>query len=213
MVRSRIAFTFVELLIVLALIAVLTAIIVPVLGVARRRGQQPVCTSNLHQLGIAIRLYNEDFNERPFQVQSLLTSGLLKNKELLRCKLDSKGDFGSQIAEKSRPIILPEYYPETIQYSYTFFTAGSHFWQRAYALANEELGAFVCQHHGNRISEGSTFLDYEGQVLRLQLSGAVVSRQIVWRQKPNTDPQLPPTREGRFVDLFLDHSDLLPIQE
>jgi len=53
-------FTLVELLVVIALIALLLAIFIPALGMARERGQRAVCLSNLRQLTLAWITYAEE---------------------------------------------------------------------------------------------------------------------------------------------------------
>jgi prepilin-type N-terminal cleavage/methylation domain-containing protein len=54
------AFTLVELLVVLAIIATLTAIVMSVLVLGRRQGQRTHCLSNLRQVGMAGVLYAQD---------------------------------------------------------------------------------------------------------------------------------------------------------
>jgi prepilin-type N-terminal cleavage/methylation domain-containing protein len=56
----RKAFTLVELLVVIAVIALLLAIFIPALGRARELGQRAVCLSNLRQLTLAWLQYAED---------------------------------------------------------------------------------------------------------------------------------------------------------
>ena len=53
-------FTLVELLIVIAIIALLAALLFPVFLSVRAKGRQVACTSNLHQLGLAVSLYAQD---------------------------------------------------------------------------------------------------------------------------------------------------------
>ena len=55
-----IAFTLIELLIVIAIIALLAAILFPVFAQARAKARQTVCVSNLRQLGTAALLYAQD---------------------------------------------------------------------------------------------------------------------------------------------------------
>lgn len=57
----RRAFTLIELLVAISTIAVLVSILLPALGAARRRGQQAVCGSNLHQLAMAHQSYAADY--------------------------------------------------------------------------------------------------------------------------------------------------------
>src|SRR5213592_717459 len=57
-------FTLIELLVVIAIIAVLAAILFPVFAQARDKARQAACLSNLKQIGLAIGLYNQDYDER-----------------------------------------------------------------------------------------------------------------------------------------------------
>ena len=60
------AFTLVELLIVIAVIAVLMSILVPVLRTAREQGRGVVCGSNLNQLSLALTAYAQDNETFPY---------------------------------------------------------------------------------------------------------------------------------------------------
>jgi prepilin-type N-terminal cleavage/methylation domain-containing protein/prepilin-type processing-associated H-X9-DG protein len=57
-------FTLVELLVVIAVIAILAALLLPALGRARERAQGIACLNNTRQLDIACLLYTGDFGDR-----------------------------------------------------------------------------------------------------------------------------------------------------
>ncbi len=59
----RHAFTLIEMLVVISIIAVIAGIIFPVLFWAREKAQQTVCASNLRQLGMATMMYAQDNDE------------------------------------------------------------------------------------------------------------------------------------------------------
>ncbi len=60
---SRSAFTLIELLVVIGIIAVLAALLIPVLAAAKKRAYLINCTSNLKEDGLAIRMFADDNND------------------------------------------------------------------------------------------------------------------------------------------------------
>ena len=60
----RRGFTLIELLVVIAIIAILAAILFPVFAQAREKGRQASCQSNLKQIGLAFKMYVQDYDER-----------------------------------------------------------------------------------------------------------------------------------------------------
>ena len=56
-------FTLIELLVVIAIIAILAAILFPVFAQAREKARQASCLSNCKQMGTALMLYVDDFDE------------------------------------------------------------------------------------------------------------------------------------------------------
>ncbi|UCG50357.1 MAG: DUF1559 domain-containing protein [Phycisphaerales bacterium] len=61
-IQHRGAFTLVELLTVIAIVAVLMGILVPVLSSARASARKVACLSNLRQIGVAIHSYSDDYS-------------------------------------------------------------------------------------------------------------------------------------------------------
>ncbi|GBC95128.1 hypothetical protein HRbin16_00915 [bacterium HR16] len=58
------AFTLIELLVVIAIIAILAAILFPVFARAREQARKTTCLSNMKQIGLAISMYLQDYDEK-----------------------------------------------------------------------------------------------------------------------------------------------------
>lgn len=69
------AFTLVELLVVLAIVALLAGILLPSLAKARALSHTARCTSNLHQFGLAAQMYWDDHAGRAFSERTVRTNG------------------------------------------------------------------------------------------------------------------------------------------
>jgi type IV pilus assembly protein PilA len=74
-VRNKKGFTLIELMIVIAIIAILAAILVPNFLKARAQGQLAACESNLKNIATALEMYATDFSgDYPAGALTLLTS-------------------------------------------------------------------------------------------------------------------------------------------
>ena len=56
-------FTLIELLVVIAIIAILASMLLPVLARAREEGRRTACKNNLRQIGLALSMYAQSWDE------------------------------------------------------------------------------------------------------------------------------------------------------
>lgn len=62
--RELRGFTLIELLVVIAIIAILAGLLLPSLATAKSRAIEMTCVNNLHEIGIAIRMFQDDHETR-----------------------------------------------------------------------------------------------------------------------------------------------------
>lgn len=213
---STAGFTLVELLTVVALVAVLATLTVSALSAARTRSQQVTCGNNLRQIALAVEIYHDDTGRRPRSLTRLTTRPTwIAHPRSLICPGDparrsdgstnaawgNLANHGQEPAEMSL-IGTPEERTweaelrettETVPFSYLHPLAWRReAWQRLTSGGNQ-VGVAVCQLHGVRVpgEAARPHTAYEGRTLRAQRDGAVVVRKIF-----RTAGSSPPTLSG-----------------
>src|ERR1700738_1075050 len=95
--RSSHGFTLIELLVVIAIIAILAAILFPVFAQAREKARSISCLSNMKQLGTAVTMYTQDYDETYpigcpntwwFDLWGNTMQPYVKNVQIFRCPSD-----------------------------------------------------------------------------------------------------------------------------
>lgn len=138
------SFTIIELLIVIAVIAILAALLLPALNKAKEKAKQVQCIGNLKQLGLATMSYHQDNDKYIFLGVSpyywsecLAENGYIKNETLFRC-----------------PSWAPEYY-------HKYYTYGIHdYWDYlsdSSILNVDDKSYFLCP---NRVRIPSKYFVY-----------------------------------------------------
>jgi prepilin-type N-terminal cleavage/methylation domain-containing protein len=97
-VCGRPGFTMVEMLTVIAIIAILAGILFPVFATVRRNVHKATCTTNLHSIAQGLKMYKDDHGAYPEalfgfkdgasgQEVTFLYPSHIKSKEVFRCPL------------------------------------------------------------------------------------------------------------------------------
>lgn len=178
MIRRR-GFTLIELLVVIAILALLAALLLPVFFSVRGKARQTVCVSNLRQIGLAIGMYAEDYDDlypagndpsdthttspnvwakQPAyqaqvfampQINDLLDS-YIKSKEIWRCPADT-GYTELDISSYNGGTTVPL---DAGNSSYQKFGT-SYLYRTEIALLGTHYGALVAYDHAGNPHEGA----------------------------------------------------------
>ncbi len=103
---SRRGFTLVELLVVIAIIGILISLLLPAVNRSREEGRRLKCSSNLHQVGLALLLYAQKMGKfPPSSVWKNYTSGSLPTLDVGATGVDTNNN--ANLAENWEILVLP----------------------------------------------------------------------------------------------------------
>ncbi len=182
--RRSLAFTLVEFMVVIAIIAIVAAILFPVYARARGKGYQASCMIHLRQLAVAWRSYRMDSGDaapgRIIDVQGTYVA----MPSVFQCSGDPDewGCWGKwRRAEAARQgERLPDVVPYPISYVYDVAWANVAT-QPALDQRLEDdpdLGVLACPCHGKRQRRTEEFTAYSGLVLRARPDTSVIARHV-----------------------------------
>ena len=199
----RNGFTLLELLIVIAIIALLAALLLPVFQQACNKSYEPVCINNLRQFYVAFSLYREDYGETA-RFQALLLP-YIRDTRVLHCPADTY-KRGAAFAGSDKG-------DKWIKTSYYYYRPFSDAFIKLLEQADPNHGIAVCILHGKRRQgpqgPGADF-DYVGRVLRLRMDGSVSSSYaeiFCYRERP-ASPYPTETRHPWYL-----YTDIRPIPQ
>jgi prepilin-type N-terminal cleavage/methylation domain-containing protein/prepilin-type processing-associated H-X9-DG protein len=138
------AFTLVELLVVISIIALLLAILMPTLRRARDSAKKVVCQSNLRQIGIAMKTYAIS-NDGKF-VQHDHSREDLQWPELL---LSYIGDRNAYICSALKGLGLQVKWPNTNDPDYGYNNGFDYI---SYTATTRMFPGFVFEPHGKKVT-------------------------------------------------------------
>ncbi len=215
-----------ELLTVIAIIAVLATLISATLVNAQRKGRKALSTSNLRQIALAFNIYQDDHHRRPVTFRQMVDGKYLTDRVLL-CPEDrivknwagvleqtDQGRVGAPSAPRDpldpdSPVSVVTR-PDVPHSYFKSFDYVEDIWQNINRAALG--GVAACQLHGlgRQVKDRyPSIQDYQGLVLRALKDGSVITRQVFWSGSSFTSDQ--PGASGMEGTNSLNSSSQLPL--
>jgi len=169
------AFTLIELLTVVAIVAILASLVLTALSSAKKKSRIVICTSNLHQVSMAVNMYVDDTSDQP-GVTNLIDRNYLSSPKIVLCPEDKTSNWGLLLQSPPQPINSTNIVGQTFSYMMHPLSWDISLWHRLMHGPNW-AGISACQLHGLGNQQTSDAENYSGLLLRAQRDGAVVRRQ------------------------------------
>lgn len=102
--KRQTGYTLMEVLVVIVILVLVAGIVYTATAQVREKGRQAVCSSQLHQIGLALKLYQSDYNGRPPEGKNeywqlglpppsnMWLAPYIKNRQVWFCPNDARQD-------------------------------------------------------------------------------------------------------------------------
>lgn len=174
--QSQRAFTLIELLTVIAILGILASLLLSALASAKKKSRIAICTSNLHQVSLAVNMYVDDTSEQP-GLTNLIDRSYLSSPKIALCPEDKTGNWGALLQLPPQPVNSTNTQGQTFSYMSHPLSWDASLWKRT-MHGPSWVGLSACQLHGLGNQQTSDAKNYSGLTLRAQRDGAVVRRQV-----------------------------------
>src|SRR5258708_32371247 len=94
--KTETGFTLMELLVVIPLVAILASLLLMAISGAKGKARRVVCTSNLRQINLGVRMYSDDSNDKSPKPASRVSNPYSAYKELMKSYVGLRGQSSAQ---------------------------------------------------------------------------------------------------------------------
>lgn len=206
--RRAYGVTLLEILTVIAIVALLIALLIPVIHSSVRRSRETRCISNMRQLVAALLAYRQDYGQFPPYAQYVFP--YTKSREVFVCPHDYARDAGganwffggNRYARQNRISLSYFYFADPI--------VDHELLIRTLPEVDPNHGILACVLHGDcnflhgcrHVSPPTVYLCCHGLTLRARIDGSV--QRVMTYIRPCTDPDGSRGYRRDYWNLFTD---------